>query len=694
LQFLNPAVLAGLVAALIPLAVHLLHRGHSRPVPFSNISFLRKLHHSRMQRLRMRQWLLLLLRVLAIALIVCAFARPTYQGETSWGGSVVPAAAAVLVDQSYSTSYRLPSGTLAEQQRDQVDQLLSVFSPRDKLALIPFATSPREVLYAPPDLLRQRVGEFVPSQEATDLGPALLQAARHLANYPDLDSELYLFTDLARYNWDELPEQKALFAQTRVYIGAPELPERNNLYIEAVRFSPWMTSANGELALQADIRYDGSLPLRDQTLDLFVDGERVRRRAIDLTPQSKTQVDLRFTPRRTGRLSGHLELAEDDLPIDNRRYFAFDAPSTINALILGPQPASTYYPRRALSAATQSDPALRIRSGLLSNLVPDELAGIDVLLLCDLERLTREQASTVHNFVRAGGGLILFPAATADLKYYNQNLLPGLLPVLIKDALGTAADKSGFHILDSETTTHPLFAGLLGVANEDTPRFFSHFSLAAGNHLQALAYFDDGNIALATGWRGQGRTVLAAFPLSMEWNNLALRGLFAPLLHRLVRELSQAPDRYATYTVGQTAHRDLGDLPLDAALIAETPTGERLRLQPERIDERYRWKVPNLSEAGIWRLLDGERLIDSFPVNVDTREADMRTIGPETLERTFAAENLYFLENGEAQRLQVLGNRYGRELWREFLALALVLLLAELWLGRAPQSAAPKTEIA
>jgi hypothetical protein len=647
-----------------------------------------------MQRLRMRQWLLLLLRILAIALIVCAFARPTYRADTSWGGRVVPAAAAVLVDQSYSTSYHLPSGTLAEQQRQRVDQLLSVFSPRDKIALIPFASSPREVLSAAPEQLRQRAAELTPSQEATDLEPALLQAARHLADYPDLDGELYLFTDLAQYNWNDLPAQNALFAQTRTYIGAPDVPNRNNAYIEAIRFSPWMTSASGELVIQADIRYDGTTPLHDQILDLFIDGERVRRRAIDLAPQSKVQVDLRFTPRRTGRLSGHLELSEDDLSIDNKRYFAFDAPSSISALILGPQPASTYYLRRALNAATLSDPALKISSALFDDLSTSELADIDVLLLCDLERLTREQTRVVHEFVQNGGGLVLFPPATADLKYYNQNLLPGLLPVLIKDALGSASDKNNFYQLDAEASTHPLFAGLLGSAREDTPRFFAHFSLAAGNYLQALAHFDDGNIALASGWRGQGRTALAAFPLSMEWNDLALRGLFAPLLQRLVRELSQHPDRYATYIVGQTAHRNLGDMSLDAVLMAESPGGERLRLQPERIDERYRWKVPQLHEAGIWRIKDGAQIVDTFPVNIDTRESNLTPVGREMLGRIFPPENLHFLQSGEAQRLQVLGNRYGRELWREFLALALLLLLVELWISRAPQSAAPAVETA
>ena len=118
----------------------------------------------------MRQWLLLLLRMLAIALIVCAFARPTYQSGTSWGGRVVPAAAAVLVDQSYSMSYRLPSGTIAERQRTRVSRLSDVFSKRDRVALIPFASTQREALNVSPEELSQRLTESVTSQESTDLG--------------------------------------------------------------------------------------------------------------------------------------------------------------------------------------------------------------------------------------------------------------------------------------------------------------------------------------------------------------------------------------------------------------------------------------------------------------------------------------------------------------------------------------------
>jgi len=688
LQFLNPAVLAGLVAALIPLAVHLLHRGHTRPVPFSNLEFLRQLHHSRMQRLRLRQWLVLLLRILIIVLVVCAFARPTYQSGSAWGGRVVPTAAAVLVDLSYSTSYRLPSGTLAEHLLSQVDRLFSAFSVRDQVALIPFAERPQETLLGAPDALRQRAAELYPTQEATDLNAALGQAARHLAQYPELDGELFLFTDLARYNWPEVGAQNNRFMGTKVYMGGSDIESqdrRANARIEAVHFSPWMVAVSGEFTIEVDIRYDGSTELRDVSLDLFVDGERVRHSTLDLQKQEKTRIALRFKPRSAGRLAGYVELTEDDLPLDNRRYFAFDAPTAISALVLGPQPADTYYARRALAAAALSDPALSIRSGLLADLDEAQLAGVDVVLLCNLEHLSREQTAVVHDFVAGGGGLVIFPSGAADLKYYNRDLLPGLLPVLLKSTSGFSDDKNSFQQLDAKAINHPLFAGLLEPTKEDRPRFYASFVMEAGDYLQALARFDDAQIALAAGWRERGRTVLAAFPLDLAWNDLPVRGLFAPLLHRFVRELSQNPDRYVSYLVGQSAHRHLPDVPLDAVLTAEAPTGERLRLQPERIGERYLWKIPYLHEAGIWHLKDGERIVDTFPVNVDTRESDLRPVGRARLEQVFAAEQLYVLRDGDDMRLQVLGNRYGRELWREFLALALALLLIELWVARAPR---------
>ena len=128
---------------------------------------------------------------------------------------------------------------------------------------------------------------------------------------------------------------------------------------------------------------------------------------------------------------------------------------------------------------------------------------------------------------------------------------------------------------------------------------------------------------------------------------------------------------------------------IGAAITAEAPSGERLRLEPERIEGQYRWKIPQVDEAGIWRLRAGGEIVDLFAVNLDTRESDLTPVDQEQVRRVLG--DVHFLQPGDDLRLAVLGNRYGRELWREFLLLALALLALEQWVARAPRDVQPQT---
>ena len=92
-----------------------------------------------------------------------------------------------------------------------------------------------------------------------------------------------------------------------------------------------------------------------------------------------------------------------------------------------------------------------------------------------------------------------------------------------------------------------------------------------------------------------------------------------------------------------------------------------------------------LAESGLWRLLAGGVVVDRFPVNVDTRESDLTPFPARELERIFGPDRLRMIRPDDDLREAVLLNRYGQELWRECLLLALCLLLWELWLSRAPQ---------
>ena len=681
MQFLNPAVLLGLVATALPLAIHLLHRGRAQPHPFSDFAFLRQLHQNRMRRLQLRQWLVLLLRTLIIALIVAAFARPTYQAGGGWGGGDRPIAVHALLDLSYSTRYQRPSSdSLFDQLQRQLGDLLAILPSRDQVAVQPFAQRPHAPFAGDRAYLAERIAELAPTQEATDLRAALHAAAQRLNQESALAHELFIFTDLAQYNWDQLDDSVPSFAGTRVYVAGPHAQTRPNAYVTRVEAPSWMLAADAKVALQAELAHSGE----GTTLDLFVDGQRVRRQSVDPGAPGTTQVPLNFSPRRPGRLSGHVALAADALALDNRRYFTLDLPTAITVLLLGERPEDAYYARRALGAAALSDPVVKIRTGLFANLDASTLAGVDVIVLCNLARLSAAQKAALDEFVADGGGVVLFPAPQSDLGYYNRDLLPGLTPGRFKDRIGSPSNATNYQVLDEDEPHHRLFNDLLA-SDEDQPRFYAYFAMVPAPDLLPLARFGDGQLAMALAWKEQGRVALAAFPIDPQWNDLHQRGLFAPLLHRLVRELSLPPERHTAYLVGETIYRRLADVPMEAVVEAETPSGERLRLEPERVGGQYLWKIPQVGEAGIWRLRVSGTEVDAFAVNLDARESALAPVVPEYVRSVFADAEVHFLNPGDDLRLAVLGNRHGRELWREFLLLALALLLAEQWIARAPR---------
>ena len=679
MQFLNPLALAGLAAALIPLAIHLLQRGRKRPQPFSNLAFLRQLNQSHMRRLRLRQWLVLLLRTLAVALLVAAFARPTYrEGAFLGGGSN---AAVVLLDQSLSTAYRTAAGSDFARLRRRALEVLGLFDEGDRVRLVHFAGA-ASAMDRPPAQLAERVAALNATQGATDAAAALAEARRFLADSPQENRELFVLSDLTRRDWEGLGDVGRDLPATTVYLPRPA-GARPNVFIDEIAFDPWLAAPGGRQPLR--VRVNNAAPAGTAVgVDVFLAGERVDHRELDLQPGERRLVEFSVAPRRAGRLDGWVVAGEDALPGDDRRYFSLQVPAAVRVLLLGDRPADTYFLRRALSAAAQHDLALRVDSALHAEWDPALLDAADVVFLCNLRRLDNARLRTLRDFVAAGGGLALMPAADADLNYLNRYLLPELVSARLQAVTGRP-DGDAAHGLDPDA--HPLFARLLHDVPGDQARFKASFAVQAAESTPLLR-FSDGRPALVSEWQGRGRVALWAVPPALEWHDLPFKGVFVPAMQRLARLLALPPQHAETYTVGQTARRHIPGLGPDGAPQAEAPSGRRLFLGALAEEGRYHWPVPGLDEAGIWRLLyEGEEL-DRWAVNLDPAESDLAPAAPDALAAVFGGERTVFLENDAPWGDTVRARRYGRELWREFLLAAAILLMAELWLARAPRSEA------
>ena len=84
--FLNPLLLWGLLAAAIPIAIHLLNRHRHKTIQWAAMQFLLKATRESRGKKKLRHILILTCRALAIAALVFAAARPIVSGLIGWGG--------------------------------------------------------------------------------------------------------------------------------------------------------------------------------------------------------------------------------------------------------------------------------------------------------------------------------------------------------------------------------------------------------------------------------------------------------------------------------------------------------------------------------------------------------------------------------------------------------------------------------
>ena len=141
MTFLNPLALLGLLAAAVPILLHLFNLRKLRTIEFSTLTFLKELEKTKIRRLKLRQILLMILRTLLVLLIVLAFSRPTLKGSLAGTvGSHARTSAVLLIDDSFSMTTEDERGELLRQARLAAKELTQLFAEGDEVFLLRLST--------------------------------------------------------------------------------------------------------------------------------------------------------------------------------------------------------------------------------------------------------------------------------------------------------------------------------------------------------------------------------------------------------------------------------------------------------------------------------------------------------------------------------------------------------------------------
>jgi hypothetical protein len=671
LGFVHPALLWGLLAAAIPLAIHLFFRRRPRPTPFPAIDFILKARRETERRLRLKKLLLFTARTLLLAALALALARPRLEAPATAAAATPrgPRATAIVLDASGSMRYRLGGSTLFERARGDALGALAALGP-DEPATAVVCGGPGDVQVEAPGFDRGEVRRALERAEAdagyADVTACVAAAARALsasaATQPGLGHRIVVATDLAASAWHL--DQPAPVVETPAGPGGPAARQKPEVAVlDAARGAPLpnaaVLSADAEpdpaagprgYRITATVANFGDQHLSDLPLSLVVGTGKEARTAIralvDVPAGGTARKSLSHAFAQGGPAVLQLQLPGDALPDDDARALALVVPREVRALVVDGSPSPVRYRDEAFYVESAlASPASPVRPTLVDAeaLPAQDLSRFDVVFLLNV-RSPGAKAADLARFVEQGGGLFVAVGDQVDPESYGKEL-PGLLPAalhLVKTAPEGRAARFG-----EVDLSHPALSVFQGEAKEGlvgvrTQRWIlaKPAGGASGQGTRVLASFDDGSPALLEARRGKGRILLLTTSADRDWTDWPIRTSFLPAMQRFAGWLSGGLDdrREPAGRVGEPRTLRLEPGEELAALVG--PDGrERRRAELERtgLKEdggalRFAPRLP-----GLWQVKvtagGAERAEPrlAFSVAFDPRESDTRRLRPDEL---------------------------------------------------------------
>ena len=198
-------MLSGLAGAAVPLILHLLARARYRSVPWGAMMFLAGTDRRQNQNTRLKQWLLLAIRMLLVALIAMAMSRPVFHNWSRLLGPSGRVDAVILLDASASMAVRENDRPRMDLARRAAVGIISQLQRGDHVALLPIGSSrdPRP-LSADLQQVVKDVATLAPEEGKADIASALNDAAEILESSHNPNREIYLICDRQAISWDKI----------------------------------------------------------------------------------------------------------------------------------------------------------------------------------------------------------------------------------------------------------------------------------------------------------------------------------------------------------------------------------------------------------------------------------------------------------------------------------------------------------
>lgn len=686
--FTNALFLSALVGLGIPVALHLLLKRKSQRLRFSTVRFFARQNEQASSKRKLRNLLLLALRLLVFALLVLAFARPYLPLNTDAANNREPRQVILVVDTSASLQATDAGGVRWARAQKAARGLLTSLKADDRAALV--ICGNRATIasgFAPPSVVTQKLMDVVPGAGGGDLTEGLREAERLVTlGDPKIKTSIVVISDLQRASAQNL-SATPLPADVDVNVLQSGDLASPNIAVTELNLDPVNDTKPHTIITSYG---DEDLPALEA--EFLIDGKSIGSQSLALAAGGDTNLNLTLPALKPGWHNAEFRVhPKDTLALDDARFQAFFVPEPIQVLLVEGRKGARSFAEQSFFLSAALDPAFGTTNILssrfaLHKIEPEDLSNVlneppgksrpKVVLLPAQKQLLPGAPQALREFVNQGGGLLLFAGDEIIASRFNSDFAD-LCPVALR-AIESADEVFGWRMGNHDQES-VLFAPFRepNSGNLALSAFKRRFSVAPGNKGTVLASFDDDVPLLVGAVVGSGRVLWANTSADTSWNDWPKHKTFVPWLHQTVLFLAgrNGVDRLRAgdnFVAGSASELELGTAANRRSFRLRGPTQDEV---PLTADDHGRLTM-NLSQPGLYSLRDANGLeLRRLAANVPASESDLVAWRPtefqQQLTRTSASKTTTLTAG-------LFGpSRNQTEFWRVLLVVALVLLYVE-----------------
>ncbi len=674
MSFLFPFFLFALLAVAIPVIIHLFNFKRYKTLYFSNVALLKRIKQESRKKSQLKQRLIMLARIMAIASLVIAFSRP-YIPTSNRITNGTQQTVEIYIDNSFSMKAEGEKGPLLEQAKIKAIEIANSYPASTQFLILTNDFNAGNQYPLNKEQFVRQVAEIKDCPRSPKLSDVYSQAIGSFeASARKSEKTLYILSDFQKNssNIESIKPDPSVWTYLFPFIAG----KTNNLLIDSCWFETPGRKIGQAEKLYVKIKNLSNQAYQNIPIRLIVNDSLKAISNINIAEKEESVQELNYTNNSQGIQLCKIEL--DDYPIvfDNSYFMSYQVRGKLRALgILNPQNNGSNY----LKALFAADELISYDEVPENNVQISQLKDYQCIFLINNQNISSGLKSELTSFVERGGTLVVFPNKMNSYEEYNA-LLGALNGKTITgfDTISMGISEINY----ANELYRDVFKKLEDEADLPVIKGFTSYANQMQKQETSLLKFRNGENALSTHSFGDGTIYTFAFPLSTVNFNFVRHIVFVPTVYNMVLN-SGDPQRYAYSTESE-----------EAVILNQSPKSDNLIVVNVSTKDEFKTSVRNRGtekkqllldelpkDAGHYLVKDGNEIVQSISYNYPRKESVSEFYSPEDLQKLIQSKEFKQFQlvdlsnNNFNETVQDLNN--GKQLWKYFILLTIVFLLCE-----------------